>query len=97
MKKLVVAAIAICCMGAGGEPLSTERYIAGTITQVSPSAVTITSAQKTVTGKIDPKSTRITINQQPAKLADLKLTAHASAELCLDDSWVSIDVHPEQR
>ena len=77
----------------GAEPLSTERHIHGVITSVDPAVVTIASSQRTTTGKIDPVRTKVTINGKAAKLADLKVTAHAKAELCLDDVWVSIDAH----
>jgi hypothetical protein len=54
--------------------------------------VTIASTQQhAVSGKIDPRRTKVTVNGHPGKLADLKLSAHARAELCLDDVWVSID------
>lgn len=92
MKKLMFGAIAIACMGAG-EPLATDRHVHGVITEVAPAEVTIADAQRAVTGRIDPARTRITVNGHPAKLGDLKLTAHARAELCLDDVWVSIDEH----
>jgi len=55
--------------------------------------VTIASSQRAVTGKIDPVRTKVTVNGKPAKLADLKITAHAKAELCLDDVWIAIDTH----
>jgi hypothetical protein len=77
----------------GAEPLSTERHVHGVITSVDPAVVTIASSQRTTTGKIDPVRTKVTINGKAAKLADLKVTAHAKAELCLDDVWVSIDAH----
>jgi hypothetical protein len=83
------------CLGAA-EPLSTERLVHGVITSVDPSAgglVTIASTQHSVTGKIDPARTRITLHGKPAKLSDLKVTSHARAELCLDETWISIDEH----
>jgi carbonic anhydrase len=81
---------------ASGQPLATDRHVHGVITAVDPAPdgrVTITSAQHTVTGKIDPVRTKVTINGKAAKLADLKVSGHAKAELCLDDVWVSIDAH----
>lgn len=78
---------------ASGEPLSTERHVHGVITAVDPAVVTIASSQRTVTGKIDPARTKVTINGKPAKLADLKVSGHAKAELCLDEVWVTIDAH----
>ncbi len=80
------------CMGAA-EPLSTERLVHGVITSVDPSVVTIASTQRSVTGKIDPARTKITLHGKPAKLSDLKVTSHAKAELCLDETWISIDEH----
>jgi hypothetical protein len=76
-----------------GDPLSTDRHVHGVITAVDPAIVTIASAQRTVTGKIDPARTKVTVHGKPAKLADLKITAHAKAELCLDDVWLTIDTH----
>lgn len=78
------------------EPLSTDRLVHGVITSVDANAgglVTIASSQRTVTGKIDPARTKITLHGKPAKLSDLKVTSHAKAELCLDETWVSIDEH----
>ena len=78
---------------AAGEPLSTERHVHGVITSVEPAVVAIASSQRTVVGKIDPARTKVTVHGKPAKLTDLRVTAHAKAELCLDDVWVSIDAH----
>ena len=80
------------CLGAA-EPLSTDRLVHGVITSVDPAVVTIASSQRAVTGKIDPARTKITLHGKPAKLSDLKVTSHAKAELCLDETWVSIDEH----
>ena len=80
------------CMGAA-EPLSTERLVHGVITSVDPAVVTIASTQRSITGKIDPARTKITLHGKPAKLSDLKVTSHAKAELCLDETWISIDEH----
>lgn len=92
MKKLGLAVIAFALLGAGGE-LSTDRHVAGVITSIDPATLTIASSQRAVTGRIDPSRTKVTINGHAAKVSDLKLTAHAKAELCLDDVWVSIDEH----
>ena len=78
---------------ASGEPLSTDRHVHGVITAVDPAVMTIASSQRAVTGKIDPVRTKVTINGKPAKLADLKVSGHAKAELCLDDVCLSIDTH----
>ena len=73
--------------------INKESTLYGVITSVDPAVVTIASSQRNVTGKIDPARTKVTVNGKPAKLADLQITAHAKAELCLDDVWVSIDAH----
>ena len=94
MKLVGLLAIASFAFSLGaGDPLSTERHVHGVITAVDPALVTISSSQRTVSGKIDPARTKVTIHGKPATLADLKVTAHAKAELCLDDVWVSIDAH----
>jgi hypothetical protein len=94
MKLFGLFAIASFALSLGaGEPLSTERHVHGVITSVDPALVTISSSQRTVSGKIDAARTKVTIHGKPATLADLKVTAHAKAELCLDDVWVSIDAH----
>jgi hypothetical protein len=92
MKKLAIISFAVALLGAG-EPLATDRFVHGVITSVDSSAVTIADAQHATTGKIDLSRTKVTINGKPGKAADLKVTAHAKAELCLDDVWVSIDAH----
>lgn len=79
--------------GASGEPLSTDRRVHGVITAVDPVVVTISTSQRAVTGKIDPARTKVRINGKPAKLADLKVSGRAKAELCLDEVWASIDAH----
>ena len=76
-----------------GEPLSTDRHVHGVITSIEPAVLTIASSQRAVSGKIDPVRTKVTIHGKPAKVADLQVTAHAKAELCLDDVWISIDAH----
>jgi hypothetical protein len=75
------------------DALSTERHVHGVITAVEPAIVTIASKQRSITGKIDPARTKVTLHGKPATLADLKVTDHAKAELCLDDVWISIDAH----
>jgi hypothetical protein len=80
-------------LAAGDDPLSTERRVHGVITSVEPAVVSITSANRTVTGKIDPARTKVRIHGKAAKLSDLKVTSHAKAELCLDDVWLVIDAH----
>ena len=101
MKKHIgLAAIAFALLGAAdpvastqAETLATKRHVAGVITSVDTQSTTIASAQNAVTGKIDPQRTKVTVHGKPASLADLKLTAHAKGELCLDDVWLAIDVH----
>ncbi len=89
---LVLPCLAFMLLGAG-EPLSTDRYVHGVITSLDPASITIASEKASVTGRIDPARTKIRINGKPAKLADLKVTEHAKAELCLDDVWVVVDAH----
>ena len=83
MRMLTLFTFSFALLGAG-EPLSTDRHVHGVITSVAPSSVT---------GKIDPVRTKVTIHGKAAKIADLQITAHAKAELCLDDVWLSIDAH----
>lgn len=79
--------------GEGASPLATERRVHGVITAVDPAVVTIASMQRSVSGRVDPARTKVTIDGKPAKLADLMITKHAKAELCLDDVWLRIDAH----
>lgn len=72
---------------------ATDRHVHGVITSVDPVTLTISSANRAVTGKIDPSRTKVTKNGKPARLQDLVVTAHAKAELCLDDVWLSVDTH----
>lgn len=90
MKRLGLVAIAFSLLGAG-DPLATQRKVAGVITAIEPQAITIASSQHAVTGKIDPARTKVTVQGKPGNLADLKLTAHAKGELCLDDVWLAIE------
>ena len=99
-KHIALAAIAFALLGAAdpnpapqAETLATKRHVAGVITAVEPQATTIASAQNAVTGKIDPQRTKVTVHGRPGTLTDLKLTAHAKGELCLDDVWLAIDLH----
>ena len=39
------------------------------------------------------KITRDMPNGKAGSLNDLKLTAHAKGELCLEDVWLAIDIH----
>lgn len=92
LKWISVASFAVVLLGSA-DPLSTDRHIHGVITSVDPAVVTIASSQRSVAGKIDPARTKVTLHGKPAKLADLEVTAHAKAELCLDDVWLTIDAH----
>lgn len=92
----LLAFASILTLGAAsppGEQLSTDRKVHGVITAIDPAVLTIASSQRAVVGKIDPARTKVTIHGKPAKLADLKVTAHVKAELCLDDVWIAIDTH----
>lgn len=92
---LALVAIALSAPGLLGsaEPLSTERKVHGVITAIDPNTLTIRSEKAAVTGKLDPARTKVTINGKPGKISDLRLTAHARAELCLDDVWLAVDAH----
>lgn len=101
MKKHIgLAAIAFALLGAAdpnapqsqAETLATKRHVAGVITSVDTQSTTIASTQNAVSGKIDPQRTKVTVSGKPGTLNDLKLTAHAKGELCLDDVWLAIDV-----
>ena len=76
-----------------GDPLSTERHVHGVITSVEPTVLTISVGNRTVTGRIDPARTKVTVNGKVAKASDLKPPSHAKAELCLDDVWIKVDAH----
>ena len=93
--RLSAVGLAFAMLGARtwAEPLSTDRHVHGVITSVDPAVVTIASSQRSVAGKIDAARTKVTLHGKPASLADLKVTDHAKAELCLDDVWISIDAH----
>ncbi|MBS2019123.1 MAG: hypothetical protein JST00_40020 [Deltaproteobacteria bacterium] len=78
---------------ASGDPLATERHVHGVITSVEPTVLTISVGNRTVTGRIDPARTKVTVNGKSAKATDLKPPSHAKAELCLDDVWIKVDAH----
>lgn len=77
------------------EPLSTERHVHGVITSVEPTVLTISVGNRTITGRIDPSRTKVTVNGKAAKAGDLKPPSHAKAELCLDDVWIKVDAHEQ--
>ena len=103
MKRLMLTmATALMCSAAhpyeGTTPFSLElspRKVAGLITQVEGESLTIspTLNQTThhMTGKLDPKKTRVTINGRAARTQDLKITLLAKGEMGLDDVWVSVN------
>ena len=94
IKRIGLIALGFALMGAADpQPLATQRHVAGVITSIDTKGMTIASAQSAVTGKIDPQRTKVTDHGRPASLGDLKLTAHAKGELCLDDVWLAIDLH----
>ena len=90
---LVLFALGLCGFTSPAETTSTDRKVHGVITSIETKTLTIASSQHAVTGKIDPARTRVTVHGKPAKLADLQLSSHAKAELCLDDVWLAIDTH----
>ena len=103
MKKFALLGFAIAMLGASAPPadgvvsLSTDRKVHGVITAIEhdreQQTITIASSQRRVTGRIDAARTKVTVNGKPGSVADLQLTNHAKAELCLDDVWVAIDMH----
>ena len=94
MRKLLGLVSIFALLGANpGEQLSTERRVAGVITTVEPSVVTIASSSHAVSGKVDATRTKVTVNGKVASLKDVQISAHAKAELCLDDVWLRIDLH----
>jgi hypothetical protein len=92
MQRVALILAALSLLGAAEpETLATQRRVSGVITAIEPQAMTIASSQRAVTAKIDPARTRVTVQGKPASIADLKITAHAKGELCLDDVWLAID------
>jgi len=45
-----------------------------------------------VTGRVDPARTHVFIDGHPARVADLKVTYAARAELALDDVWTTVRI-----
>ena len=86
-------AMATASVSTRSEPNATTRYFHGVITSVAPDTLSITSMNGAVTGRLDPARTKVTVHGKPGTLADLKVTAHAKAELCLDDVWLAVDAH----
>ncbi len=69
---------------------ATQRYFAGVITATDANSVTI-QGKAAVTGRVS-GDTRVVIDGQTARPADLRATMSAKAELGLDDVWASIVV-----
>lgn len=93
---LSVGFFAVFAVGAAfADDLSTQKRVQGIITQVEGVNVTICtqgSQAKSLTGKIDPKSTKIVVQGHTGAASDLKVAASARGELGLDDVWVSVVV-----
>ncbi|MBL8606430.1 MAG: hypothetical protein JNL38_03885 [Myxococcales bacterium] len=79
-------------VGGSRADLSTARRVQGVITAVDAQSLTIAPlhSNRGVTGRLDPKRTRVVVNGRPAKVADLQVTFSAKAEMGLDDVWVSV-------
>ena len=70
---------------------TTEKRVQGMITAVAATSMTIAPMRgQTVSGKIDPKKTKILVDGKLSKTADLQITYTAKAELGLDDVWVTV-------
>jgi hypothetical protein len=69
---------------------ATQRRIAGVITAVDASSVTI-QGKTAVTARVA-GTTRVVIDGRVVRPADLRATMNAKAELGLDDVWASIVV-----
>jgi hypothetical protein len=78
----------------GAIDLATQRNVRGVITAVEAGSLTIQagSANKGVTGRIDPKTTRIFVGQVPGRVTDLHHGSVAAGELTLDETWETIRV-----
>ena len=92
---VVALALPIASVGAPADAQTREatcRKVAGVITQVDPSSMSLAPTGKpTVTGRIDPR-THVAIDGQPGRVADLQVTYVAKGQLCLDDVWTQITV-----
>lgn len=76
-------------------PAATQKAISGIITAVDPSLLTIAPLQghrKCITARVDPARTHVFIDGHPARLADLRITYAARAELALDDVWTTVRI-----
>lgn len=103
MKRLLLAAAtALICTAAhphdGNSPFApalSPRKVAGLITQVEGESLTISPTLNHtthhMTGKLDPKRTRVTINGRAARTQDLRITLLAKGEMGIDDVWVAVN------
>jgi hypothetical protein len=101
MSRSLVVGLAISLLPAGalasgwsaraGSVDTTHRRVHGIITAVDGNDLTIVpiSTRPEMTGRVDPKRTHIEVDGKPAHASDL-VTLNASAELGLDEVWVSI-------
>src|SRR4051794_39724921 len=72
---------------------ATDRRVQGIVTSVEGQKVSIAShggSHGNVSGTIDPAKTRILVDGNLARPADIQVTFEARAELGLDDVWRSI-------
>ncbi len=75
---------------------ATQRSVAGIVTQVDPSLLTISPIQgghkECITGRLDATRTHVFIDGRPARPSDIKLTNAVKAELALDDVWTVVRI-----
>jgi hypothetical protein len=74
---------------------TTQRRVRGIITAVDGEQVTIAAlhgGRGPLTGRVDPKRTRIVVDGRPARPVDLEVPLSVSADLALDEVWISIRV-----
>ena len=99
----LVAALIVPMIGVSSTTLAADhsareatcRKVAGVITQVDGSSMSIAPTGKpTVSGRIDGR-TKVTIDGQHGKVSDLQVTFTAKGSLCLDDVWtqITVDTH----
>jgi hypothetical protein len=71
-------------------PEATCRKVQGVITAVDANSMTIAPTSKpVVTGQIDAR-TKVVIDGQQSRPADLRVTYNAKGQLCLDDVWTLV-------
>lgn len=93
LRALSTVAILGSLLAASPARTATQRRVHGVITSVDGATLTIATEKAAITGKLDASRTKVTKNGKPSRAADLRVTAHARAELCLDDVWVVVDEH----